>query len=413
MALNYHPSVGGAQSHVREVAEGLVARGHQVTVLTSDSMGTPGGSDERRIAVLDEVIDGVRVRRFGADGWLAAVQHVGRVAYAQILPHLRDPERPIPLLLHGPASPRLAVAVRRALETDDVVVAVSSPYLQLLVTPYLRRRRRAAIVAMPLLHLDVRLPGRILRHVLRRYDGCTASTRREREVQVRAGVSERAVALLPPGVHPDDYPERTATEARAHLGLAERTTVGYVGRLARYKGVDTFLDAAALLWRTRPDLQVLVAGSPAGWNTFDALAEAAGRIGGDRLVVRRSFANEDKALLLSACDVVTCPSREESFGMVTAEAWAARRPVVAGAIDTVRDVVRRGVDADLVDPGDAPALAAAIDALLDDPARADAYGRAGRARVEQELSWSTVVDGWDRFLTDVVARRGVSERAAA
>ena len=79
--------------------------------------------------------------------------------------------------------------------------------------------------------------------------------------------------------------------------------------------------------------------------------------------------------------------------------------MVAADIAAVRCVVRPGHDGELVAPGDAAGLAAAVGALLDDPGRAARYGSAGRARVEREFTWDGMVDGWHDLLTDAVARR--------
>ena len=406
VSLNYAPSVGGAQGCVRELAEGLVRRGHVVQVLTTDSLGTPGSADPGQVPQAKETISGVTVRRFGTRGLLGRAQILARRIHRRLV--LRRGggalEAPIPAALWGPASWTMGRAVRRAHRSSDVVVGCSAPFLTLVATPFLRGRGNAADVALPLLHLHAADPHPWVTRALRRSDGTVAATSYERDRLVKLGVDADVVAVLPPGVDPDRFPDHTAPQARSALGLPERLTVGYVGRLARYKGIDTFLAASRELWALRPDLTVLVAGSPAGWHDLDAVVARAAEVGGDRLVVRPRFDDGEKSLLLSACDVVVFPSREESFGMVTVEAWAARRPVVAADIEAVRCVIRFGVDGDLVPVGDHVALAEAVESLLAQPERRDAYGEAGRARVEADLSWARIVDGWEVFLAETIER---------
>jgi glycosyltransferase involved in cell wall biosynthesis len=77
----------------------------------------------------------------------------------------------------------------------------------------------------------------------------------------------------------------------------------------------------------------------------------------------------------------------EGSSLVTLEAMAHRRAVVATTAGGLPDKVRPGVTGWLVPPGDASALAAAISGAMGEPARLPAMGIAGRALVEQEFSW--------------------------
>jgi glycosyltransferase involved in cell wall biosynthesis len=74
------------------------------------------------------------------------------------------------------------------------------------------------------------------------------------------------------------------------------------------------------------------------------------------------------------------PSLGEGFGMVALEAMERGRPVIAASIGGLEDLVREGETGLLVPSGEAEPLAQAMLALADDPARAAAMGRAGRAR---------------------------------
>jgi glycosyltransferase involved in cell wall biosynthesis len=86
------------------------------------------------------------------------------------------------------------------------------------------------------------------------------------------------------------------------------------------------------------------------------------------------------------------PTLYEGSSLVTLEAMAHRRAVVASAAGGIPDKVRPGENGWLVAPGDASALAAAISGAVSDPARLAHYGLNGRAIVEREFSWTAAGD---------------------
>jgi glycosyltransferase involved in cell wall biosynthesis len=203
--------------------------------------------------------------------------------------------------------------------------------------------------------------------------------------------------VIPPGTDVAGAAVLTPSEARQRAGLPEQPTVGFIGRLAAYKGVDTLVDAAPAIWSARPDATVLLAGSPTGWEGYRSPEVAA--LGGDRLVIREGLDDDERDLLLQACDVVVHPSRHESFGMIAIEAWAARRPVVLADIDAVRSFVDDGRTGLLIPPGDAGALASAVVDLLDDPDQRAALAAAGRAEAEAGFDWERICDQWAELVS--------------
>lgn len=406
----YAPSVGGAQELVRRVAEGLAGRGHDVEVLTTDRRFDPRGLRADRIEPRTERLGGVAVRRFGVSRRFHLLARNLWRANRRLRPRSRSARAEgygIAPVLIGPAAPRGGLAVRRALRERDVVIGTSAPTLASLAPSRLRPDGApAAVAAMPLLH--VRTGEEVHRQVvaaLGAADGCVAMTEDEADALVGLGVDRAHVLVQPPGTDLGRFAGRSAPEARARLGLPEGPTVAFVGRLAPHKGLDVLRRASARIWAEVPDAVVLVAGEAGGWDGWPAEAAAWDAEATGRLVRRPGFAEEEKADLLEAADVVVSPSREESFGFSAVDAWAARRPIVAADVPAVRRVIRPDVDGRLVPVDDHEALAAAVVALLADPAAAATLGSAGRARVEAEFRWDVVVDRWDRFLTGLVAAR--------
>jgi phosphatidylinositol alpha-mannosyltransferase len=165
------------------------------------------------------------------------------------------------------------------------------------------------------------------------------------------------------------------TYAKAEPWPTDGPTVFFIGRHEPRKGLDVLLDAFPSL---PDDVRLWVAGDGPDTDTLRAQhgtnprIEWLGRIG-----------DEEKRRRLAGAAVLCAPAlRGESFGIVLLEGMAAGTPVVASDIDGYRNVGTDGVDARLVPPGDAAALAAAIRAILADPALAAELTAGGLARAE-------------------------------
>ncbi len=166
---------------------------------------------------------------------------------------------------------------------------------------------------------------------------------------------------------------------RERLGIPEDArAIGFVGRVAREKGIVELLDAWELLRAELPDLRLLVVG-PMEPNDAIPLNVIERIVNDDRVHFVGPVA--DTAPLYAAFDVLALPTHREGLGQVLLEAAAMGLPVVASRVVGCVDSVVHGVTGTLVRPGDAAATAGALRAYLDDPDLAREHGEAGRARV--------------------------------
>lgn len=396
VVAKYPPSLGGTQVLIQHVAEGLVGLGHSVTVVTTDARLSLFTRGRERLGVGNEVVNGVLVKRRPVATRVHGAVRFGRKVSARLgLRRLLGWTGPIAA---GPIGLGLAQEIRVAARDDDVVVGAGASYLIIPAVDLATRRGRARAVYLPQLHLSISDPRPSVLRALQRADGVVSQTEFERRWLVEHGVEKRRAGLAPPGCDILAGGRPSPASARSQLGLPERPTVGYIGRMAVHKGVDTLMGAMERLWEQRPELTLLLAGGRTSWSGFDGLLESTRQAAGDRLVYLGEFDDDEKQLLYAACDVVAFPSREESFGITTIEAWAAGRPMVAGDIDVVRSLIRPGEDGELVPVGDVEAWVEVLGDLLDDGERRSLLGSAGRARVEQEFSWPVVVQHWDELL---------------
>jgi len=145
----------------------------------------------------------------------------------------------------------------------------------------------------------------------------------------------------------------------------------YAGRLSREKGILDLLEAA-------DGMNLTIAGDG------PLRAQVPGALG---------FIPHDKlGGFYERAAVVAVPSHREGFGVVCAEAMAHGRPVVAGAVGGLLDLVVHEQTGLLVQPGDVEALRAALRRLLDDEELRHRLGSAARKRVQEHFSWERTTD---------------------
>lgn len=238
---------------------------------------------------------------------------------------------------------------------------------------------------------DARLPkgGALARLVAGRTDAFIAVNR----------TLEGAFKSLFPGA-------RVARVAQGIEGPSEAAALpgapvaGMVARFDKVKGHEILLDAAARLKAAVPGLRVRCAGEgrllerlrwqlkPAG---LEGVVEFPGRVA-------------DKWSFMSACRVGVVPSLgSEAVSRAALEWMSLGRPVVASSVGGLPDIVEDGVTGLLVPPGDAKALAEALSSLLGDPGKAEALGRAGRARWESEFGLTTFYEETQRVYDEATA----------
>src|SRR5690606_15088111 len=112
--------------------------------------------------------------------------------------------------------------------------------------------------------------------------------------------------------------------------------------------------------------------------------------------------------LLRSADLAACVPWYEPFGIVPLEAQACGTPVVGSRVGGLLDSVADGRTGVLVPPRDPAAVAAAVQALLDDPARLAAMGVAGAERVRRRFTWERVAAATEAAYARVVARPGAA-----
>ena len=338
----YPPYMGGMETHLQALCSGLRSRVDLRVVVANTT--------RQRV---DEVVDGVRVTRLGT------LVNLGSAPWTPGLGNcIRDAEADI-VHLHLP-------------HPTAILSFLSSGYRGRLVITYhsdIVRQRILGAAFRPILHQALSRASSII---------CTSPNYIDSS-PVLARHRDRC-HVLPFSIDTDRFARADEGEVRALRAKYGDRVVIAVGRLVSYKGFEHLVRAmsdvrGALILIGRGPLKA----------SLQAIAHEAGVA--HRVTFLESV--DDVNPYYHAADVFALPSiaRSEAFGLVQLEAMAAGIPVVnTNLASGVPYVSPDGVTGLTVPPGDAPALARALNDLLDDPSLRRRYGAAGRQRARDRFN---------------------------
>ncbi|WP_199737666.1 glycosyltransferase family 4 protein [Cellulomonas sp. PhB150] len=344
---------GGVQFHVRDLAEALLARGHDVSVLAPADDETPVPP------YLTAAGRAVPVRYNGSVARLS----FGPVTAARARKWLSAGQFDV-LHLHEPVTPSLSMLALWI--ADGPVVATFHTSME---------RSRPLQVAFPLVRQSLeKIAARI----------AVSEDARRTLVEHLGGDA----VVIPNGVYVDQFAD--AQPDSRWTGTPERPTLAFLGRLDESrKGLAVMLGAVREVLAHVPGARFLVAGrgETGEQQARELLGDQAGAVeflGG--------VSDDDKARLLSSVDIYIAPQTGgESFGIVLVEAMSAGAAVVASDLGAFSRVLDDGAAGVLFRTGDSADLARTLVEVLADPERrATVVARAGS--VVRRYDWSAVTD---------------------
>jgi glycosyltransferase involved in cell wall biosynthesis len=176
--------------------------------------------------------------------------------------------------------------------------------------------------------------------------------------------------------------------------------------LTPQKGLEHFLEAAAILAPRFPEARFVVVGyaNPAQQDYESTLKTMAHQLGITGRVVFTGL-RRDVPALLAAATVSVMPSLNEALSNVVLESMAAGAPTVATRVGGTPEAVIDGVTGILVEPGDSVALARSIATLLENPELAARLGWTARKAIEDRYSAEKMVHATERLYLDLLTRK--------
>ena len=342
---------GGVQIHVRDLAQALQGRGHQVSVLA------PADEDTAIPEVVTSAGRAIAVRYNGSVARLSFGPRMAARVRRWVEAHNFDV-----LHLHEPMVPSLSMLALWEFDGPIVATFHSSQV-----------RSRAIQLAFPLLRGSLeKLSGRI-----------AVSEDARRTLIDHVGGD---AVVVPNGVYVDSF--ASAPQKPAWLGTAQAPTIAFLGRLNEpRKGLSVLTGAIPAILEAKPAARFLIAGS-GDEGKAAALAALGPQAGSCEFL--GGISDQDKASLLRSADLYVAPQTGgESFGIVLVEAMSAHTGVVASDLGAFRRVVHEGQAGALFRNGDSGDLARVILDALDNSSATQARREDADTWVRQ-YDWSTV-----------------------
>lgn len=388
----YKPVIGGGEAYVAAVSETLVSMNHHVDVWTAkadNGESYKAGCTSWRLPK-QETLNGVRVTRFAfaprLDGFLRQkwihplTKRVIRHAFQ--VPHWDVTSQ---VVLPG-------LLFRLLRSKHDLVVVRGGALPLFLYCAFARKFNKVPLMFVPLLHTAQLSQNHPLSTYAKMADGIIALTEHEKQWFVDSGISDERVYVTGVGIHPEKLAHDDGTRIREKYHLGRAPTVGYVGRLAPYKGIEALILGMPHVWRRQPEANLILAGARSLHTPkLERLVRSVAGQGKGNCILIPDFPERAKADIISACDVVAMPSIGESFGITYLEAWFLERPVICCNVGAPAHIIRDGYDG-LHVPYDAPeVLAERICTLFGDPCLRKAMAERGREKVLTYYTWDRIV----------------------
>jgi glycosyltransferase involved in cell wall biosynthesis len=369
----YPPHVGGGvEAVVNEVATRLASDGHEVLVVTLGRGDWPS----------DEVIDGVRVRRFPS----------------MRLDRLTGMEITVSLLA--------VTGMRRALEAFEPELVNAHHQYFTTTPPALAASWRLGIPSVLTLHIAAVDSFRGWRGSATRLYGSTVGKglvgMADAIVAVSHAVADsvtrragQEIRVIPNGVDTERFHPDPNREPGSRLV--------FVGRLIANKGPDVAIEAFMMVLERAPDATLTMVGDGP---MADALRRQVKECGIEGSVTFLGLL-DDVSGILRESDLFVRPSEIEGMPLTILEAMATGLPVVACDVGGVAEVVTGGVTGHVVAPGSAREVAGAILDVITDERKAAGMGAAGLRRVQEGFNWDqTTAANLELFEELTRARRG-------
>jgi glycosyltransferase involved in cell wall biosynthesis len=217
---------------------------------------------------------------------------------------------------------------------------------------------------------------------------------------VERGISTERVVRIYNGIELYEYqPNLKGNNLRNEWGIPDaEPIVGAIGRLVWQKGFEHLIKAAPEILAAVPEAWFLLVGKGPLRPNLEALAR---ELNISERIIFTGFRSDIKEIL-STIDILVIPSLLEGFPIITLEAMAMAKPIVATQLSGITEQISGDLEGILVPPKNPEALGAAVVSLLQDRKLASRLGAAARSRVEMCFSVEQMVRETEKVYLSVL-----------
>lgn len=384
------PNVGGTELPMYYYAKELVKKGHEVTIFAANAIKfKPSNLRE------NEVMDGILVRRF---------RFFSLPFYDQFF-----------------FSPSLLPALL-SIKTDVVHIFSWLPSFYVLLPFLFAKLRKTPLVLYPQCYPErcknypsatKRLVGTFMDRILgprvfKRASFIIALTKREADFYKKCGVNNVEIVREPIFLTAPPPKDEISRFSEKHGICDDDVVLLSVGRIVKYKGIDTLIKSLPILLKYNPRTKLLVVGEDSGF--LSQCIKLVGQLNCKRNVIFTGLiSDEELSCAYEVANVVIVPSFFEGYGRVVLEAWVHQRPVIVTESVGLAELVSSdgGI---VVKTGDSDQLAYAALKLINDPKLAERMGKKGFQKLRKEFTWKVGAESLERIYYSLSARSEKTRR---
>ncbi|NQT22240.1 MAG: glycosyltransferase family 4 protein [Candidatus Omnitrophica bacterium] len=376
----YYPVIGGMEELVKNIAETLAEKGHDIDIFTTDR------DHEGKIvnSPRKERINSVNVYRFRTFFKFGFMSFFPGIIWSLLRKKYNI------IHLHSYRHPHTEIAsFIGAIKSVPTILHGHGPFYSDTISKW-------KFICYSAYDFIARYS------ILKRISMIVASTEIEKKEYIKRGVSEHKIKVLPNGLRNIYFSNVNTAEVLKQYALLGKKTILYVGRLHPNKRIDALISSLPQIIKHEPRAYLLLIGPGADYYPYLNMLAHKNKVE-KHFKWLGAVSELEKIMLYNAADCFVMPSDYEPFGLVLLEAMAAKKPVIAIKAGGPTEIVEDGQTGFLIERNNTKQLENTILMLLQNPDLANKIGSNARLRAE-EFRLSKMVDRIEAIYYDLVKK---------